>query len=108
VATELKKKILQPLYDKIIIRKDKPKEKILKDSKLVLPEVAQAPINQGIVIAVGEGKVSESGQIRRLQTRPGQRVLFGKYTGFEIEFEGSDLIVMREEDVFAVIYEVQE
>jgi len=98
-------KMLQPLYDKIIIRKDKPKEKILEDSRLIVPEVAQGPINQGTVIAVGQGKYLESGDIRKMQTKPGDRVLFGKYTGFEVEFEDHQLIVMREEDIFAIIKE---
>jgi chaperonin GroES len=95
--------VLKPLYDKVIIRRDKTVQQ--PQSLIFIPETVQEKINQGTVIAVGEGKMSDEGVFKELQTKPGDRVLFGKYNGFEVVFNGEELLVMREEEIFALIKE---
>lgn len=103
MATKKKYRVLVPLYDRVIIRRDKAEEK--QPGLIIIPSTVQEKLNQGTIIAVGSGKVNEHGDIKPLQTKPGDRVLFGKYNGFEIEYLGEDLIVMREEEIFAFIKE---
>ena len=69
----------------------------------MIPDSAAEKPVQGKVLAVGKGKILEDGQVRPLDVKVGDKILFGKYSGTEVKVEGEDLVVMREEDVMAVI-----
>jgi chaperonin GroES len=69
----------------------------------VIPDTAAEKPVQGKVVAVGKGKILEDGQVRPLDVKVGDKILFGKYSGTEVKIEGEDLVVMREEDLMAVI-----
>jgi chaperonin GroES len=70
---------------------------------IVIPDTAAEKPIQGKVVAVGKGKILEDGQVRPLDVKIGDKILFGKYSGTEVKVDGEDLVVMREEDVMAVI-----
>jgi len=70
---------------------------------IVIPDTAAEKPVQGKIIAVGKGKILENGSVRPLDVKVGDKILFGKYSGTEVKVDGEDLVVMREEDVMAVI-----
>jgi chaperonin GroES len=70
---------------------------------IVIPDSAAEKPVQGTIVAVGKGKILEDGQVRPLDVKVGDKILFGKYSGTEVKVDGDDLLVMREEDVMAVI-----
>lgn len=92
---------LRPLYDRIIVKRVE-KERTTA-SGIVIPDSAAEKPEQGEVVAVGEGRLLQDGNVRALQLKVGDRVLFGKYAGQTVKIDGEELLVMREEDVFAVI-----
>ncbi|MEQ6340835.1 MAG: co-chaperone GroES [Gammaproteobacteria bacterium] len=94
---------IRPLHDRVIIRRMEEERK--SAGGIVIPDTAAEKPVRGEVIAVGKGKILENGEVRTLAVKPGDRVLFGKYSGTEIKVEGEDLLVMREEDIVAVIEE---
>ncbi len=92
---------IRPLHDRVIVQREE--EERTTAGGIVIPDnAAEKPI-RGKVTAVGQGKVLESGEVRPLDVKVGDRVLFGKYSGTEVKVEGQDLLVMREEDIMAVI-----
>ncbi|MDT8321720.1 MAG: co-chaperone GroES [Xanthomonadales bacterium] len=92
---------LRPLHDRVIVKR--VEEEKLSAGGIVIPDnVAEKPI-RGKVQAVGNGKVLENGEVRGLDVKAGDTVLFGKYSGTEVKVEGDDLLVMREDDIMAVI-----
>lgn len=92
---------LKPLHDRILVERVDP-ETVSAGGILIPDQAAERP-TQGIVIAVGKGRVMDDGSVRPVDLKPGDRILFGKYTGSEAKFEGKDFVVMREEDVMAQI-----
>ena len=70
---------------------------------IVIPDTAAEKPVKGEVIAVGNGKILESGEVRKLDVKAGDKVLFGKYSGTEVKVDGDELLVMREDDVMAII-----
>ena len=92
---------LRPLHDRIIV------ERLSEDEKtkggIFIPESAKEKPQRGKVIAVGKGKVSEDGSIRPLDVKAGDLVLFGKYSGTEVKIDNEDRLIMREDDVLAVV-----
>ncbi len=94
---------IRPLHDRVIIRRMEEERK--SAGGIVIPDSAAEKPVRGEVVAVGKGKILENGDVRTLAVKPGDRVLFGKYSGTEIKVEGEDLLVMREEDVIGVIEE---
>ena len=92
---------LKPLGDRLIVQAVEEEETTA--SGIVLPDTAKEKPIEGKVIAVGNGKVLEDGTVRKLDVKAGDTVLFGKYSGTEVKVDGDDLVVMREEDVMAVI-----
>jgi chaperonin GroES len=70
---------------------------------IVIPDTAAEKPVQGKVVAVGKGKILEDGNVRPLDVKVGDKILFGKYSGTEVKVDGDELVVMREEDVMAVI-----
>lgn len=92
---------IRPLYDNVVIKRKE--EEAVSAGGIVLPGSAKERPNQGEVVAVGTGKVLDSGEIRALQLKVGDKVVFGQYSGNVIKVDGEELIIMREQDVFGVI-----
>jgi len=92
---------IRPLHDRVVIRRTE--EERTSPGGIVIPDAAAEKPIKGEVIAVGNGKILENGEIRPLDLKAGDQVLFGKYSGTEVKVEGEDVLVMREDDVMAVI-----
>ena len=92
---------IRPLHDRVIIQR--LEEKRSSPGGIVIPDSAAEKPIRGKVIAVGKGKILENGNVRALDVKVGDHILFGKYSGTEVKVEGEELLVMREEDVMAVI-----
>jgi chaperonin GroES len=92
---------IRPLHDRVIIKR--LEEERTSPGGIVIPDTAAEKPVQGKVVAIGKGKILEDGQVRALDVKVGDKILFGKYSGTEVKVDGEDLIVMREEDVMAVI-----
>ena len=92
---------IRPLHDRVIVRR--MEEERTSAGGIVIPDSATEKPVQGEVIAVGNGKIMESGEVRPLDVKVGDKVLFSKYGGTEIKIEGEDLLVMREDDITGVI-----
>ena len=92
---------LRPLHDRVIIKRLEAETK--SAGGIVIPDTATEKPIKGEVIAVGAGKILENGNVRALAVKAGDKVLFGKYSGTEVKVDGDELLVMREEDLVAVI-----
>jgi chaperonin GroES len=92
---------LRPLHDRVIIKRLEAETK--SAGGIVIPDTATEKPIKGEVVAVGTGKILEDGKIRPLAVKAGDKVLFGKYSGTEVKIDGEELLVMREEDLMAVI-----
>ncbi|MCS7046466.1 MAG: co-chaperone GroES [Gemmataceae bacterium] len=92
---------IRPLHDRVIVKR--LEEERLSAGGIVIPDTAAEKPIQGKVVAVGKGKILEDGSVRALDVKVGDKVLFGKYSGTEVKVDGEELLVMREEDVMAVI-----
>ena len=92
---------IRPLHDRVIIRR--MEEERTSAGGIVIPDSATEKPAQGEVVAVGKGKILENGDVRPLDIKAGDRVLFSKYGGTEVKVEGEELLVMREDDITGVI-----
>ncbi len=92
---------LTPLHDRILVRRVEEAE--TTRGGLIIPDSAKDKPQEGEVISVGKGKVSEDGKVRPLDVKEGDRILFGKYSGTEIKLDGEDFLIMREEEVLGII-----
>jgi chaperonin GroES len=92
---------LRPLHDRVIVKRLDQETKTA--SGIVLPDAAAEKPDQGKILAVGNGKILEDGKVRPLEVKVGDIVLFGKYSGQTVKVEGEELLVMREEDIMAVV-----
>jgi chaperonin GroES len=92
---------IRPLHDRVIVKREEDGRK--SAGGIVIPDTATEKPMFGKVVAVGKGKTLENGDIRPLDLKVGDRILFGKYSGTEVKMDGDELVVMREEDVMAVI-----
>lgn len=92
---------IRPLHDRVIIKRKE--EERTSPGGIVIPDSATEKPIKGEVIAVGHGKILENGEVRALDVKVGDSVLFGKYSGTEVKVDGEELLVMREEDIMAVI-----
>lgn len=92
---------IRPLHDRVIVRR--LEEERLSAGGIVIPDSAAEKPIQGNVMAVGKGKLLDSGEVRPLELKVGDRVLFGKYSGTEVKIDGEQILVMREEDIMGVI-----
>jgi chaperonin GroES len=93
--------IIKPLEDRILVKPSEAVEQ--KKGGIIIPDTAKEKPDEGKVIAVGTGKVLENGQVKKLSVKKGDKVLFAKYSGNEIAIDGEKHLIMREEDVLAVI-----
>jgi chaperonin GroES len=92
---------IRPLHDRVVVRR--LDEERTTAGGIVLPDSATEKPMEGEVISVGIGKISENGDVRPLDVKPGDKVLFGKYSGTEVKVDGEELLVMREDDIMAVV-----
>ncbi len=92
---------LRPMQDRIIVKRVEEETKTA--GGIFIPETAKEKPQQGEVIAVGKGKVTEDGKVLPLDVKAGDRVLFGKYAGTEVKLEGEEFLIMREDDILGVV-----
>ena len=92
---------LRPLHDRVIVKRLDQERKTA--SGIVIPDNAAEKPDQGEVLAVGGGKIGDDGKVRPLGVKVGDKVLFGKYSGQTVKVDGDELLVMREEDIMAVV-----
>ena len=92
---------LRPLHDRVIVKRLEEERK--SAGGIVIPDTAAEKPDQGEVVAVGKGKIDDNGKLVPLDVKVGDQVLFGKYSGQTVKVEGDELLVMREEDIMAVI-----
>lgn len=90
-----------PLHDRILVRRVEEAE--TTRGGIIIPDSAKDKPQEGEVISVGKGKISEEGKVRPLDVKDGDRILFGKYSGTEIKIDGEDFVIMREEEVLGVL-----
>ena len=92
---------LKPLSDRVVVKPEEAEEKT--PSGIILPDTAKEKPQLGKVVAVGKGKMSDSGSLIKMDIKVNDKVLYGKYSGTEISFEGDELLIMRESDILAVL-----
>ena len=92
---------IRPVHDRVIVKR--LEEDRISPGGIVIPDTAAEKPVRGKVIAIGKGRILDNGQVRPCDIEVGDKILFGKYSGAEVKFEGDELVVMREEDVMAVI-----
>ena len=92
---------IRPLQDRVIVKRLEEEEKT--KGGIIIPDTAKEKPQEGKVIAVGKGKMTEEGKLIPLDVKVGEKILFGKYSGTEIKIEGEEHLIMREEDILGVI-----
>ena len=92
---------IRPLHDRVIVKRLEEERKTA--SGIVIPDNAAEKPDQGEIMAVGNGKIMDDGKVRALAVKVGDRVLFGKYSGQTVKVDGDELLVMKEDDLFAVV-----
>ena len=92
---------IRPLHDRVVVKR--MEEERTSAGGIVIPDSAAEKPMKGEVVAVGNGKINDAGEVRMLDVKVGDQVLFGKYSGTEIKIDGEDVLIMREEDILGVI-----
>jgi chaperonin GroES len=92
---------VKPLADRVLVKPAEAEEKT--KSGIIIPDTAKEKPMRGTIVAAGEGKVADSGNLVKLQVKAGDEVLYGKYAGTEINVDGTDYLIMRESDILAVV-----
>jgi chaperonin GroES len=92
---------IRPLHDRVIVKREEEERK--SPGGIVIPDTAAEKPVRGKVVAVGKGKILEDGKVRPLDVKVGDKILFGKYGGNEVKVDGEELLVLREEDIMAII-----
>ena len=92
---------IRPLHDRVVVKR--MEEETTSAGGIVIPDSATEKPMRGEVVSVGNGKVADSGEVRALDVKAGDQVLFGKYSGTEVKIDGEDLLVMREDDIMGII-----
>ncbi|NZA25059.1 co-chaperone GroES [Luteimonas sp. SJ-92] len=92
---------IKPLHDRVVIKRTE--EEKMSAGGIVIPDSATEKPIRGEVVAVGEGKALDNGSVRAPKVKAGDQVLFGKYSGTEVKLDGNDYLVVREDDIFAVL-----
>jgi chaperonin GroES len=91
----------RPLHDRVVVRRIEAEEKTA--GGIIIPDTAKEKPQQGEIVAVGPGARDETGKITPLDVRPGDRVLFGKWSGTEVKIDGEELLIMKESDIMGVL-----
>jgi chaperonin GroES len=92
---------IRPLHDRVVVKR--MEEERTSAGGIVIPDSATEKPSRGEVLAAGNGKVKDNGEIQAMDVKVGDKVLFGKYAGTEVKVDGEDLLIMREDDIMAVI-----
>jgi len=92
---------LKPLQDRVVVKPAEAEE--VSKGGIILPDTAQEKPQQGEVMAVGPGKIADSGELIKPQVKKGDKILYGKYSGTEITVDGKEYLIVRESDIFAII-----
>ncbi len=92
---------IRPLHDRVLVKRVEEEQKT--KGGIIIPDTAKEKPIQGKVIAAGNGKILEDGSVRKLDVKNGDRILFGKYSGTEVKLEGEEHLILREDDILAVI-----
>lgn len=92
---------VKPLHDRVLIKRIEEEEKT--KGGIIIPDTAKEKPIQGEVIAVGKGKLTDDGKVIPLEVKEGDKVLFGKYAGTEVKIDGEEHLIMREEDILAIV-----
>ena len=92
---------IRPLHDRVLV--ERLEEREVKKGGIIIPDTAKEKPQEGRVIAVGNGKVSDDGKNIPLDVKNGDRILFGKYSGSEVKLDDKDYLILREEDVLAIL-----
>ena len=92
---------IRPLHDRILVEREE--EKAVKKGGIIIPDTAKEKPQEGKVIAVGKGRVNEDGKKIPLDVKAGEKILFGKYSGSEVKVDDQEYLIMKEEDVLAII-----
>jgi chaperonin GroES len=92
---------IKPLADRVLVKAQKAEEKTA--SGIIIPDTAKEKPMQGEVVAVGNGRVADDGKVSPLEVKVGDKVLYGKYSGTEVTFDGEEYLIMRESDIYAII-----
>jgi chaperonin GroES len=91
----------RPLHDRVVVRRIEEDERTR--GGIIIPDTAKEKPQQGEIVAVGPGAADEKGQVQPLEVKPGDRVLFGKWSGTEVKIDGDDLLIMKESDILGVL-----
>ena len=94
---------LRPLHDRVVVRRIEGEEKT--KGGIIIPDTAKEKPQEGEVVAVGPGGRDEAGKLIPIDVKPGNRVLFGKWSGTEVKIDGEELLIMKESDIMAIIEE---
>ena len=92
---------LKPLSDRVVVKPEEAEEKTA--SGIILPDTAKEKPQVGKIVAVGPGKISDTGNTIKMTVKVGDKVLYGKYSGTEVTFENEDYLIMKENDIFAIL-----
>jgi len=92
---------VKPLHDRVIVKRVEEEE--TTKGGIIIPDTAKEKPVEGEIMAVGEGKVGDDGKKIALEVKPGDKVLFGKYAGTEIQIDGEEHLIMREDDIIAIV-----
>jgi chaperonin GroES len=92
---------LRPLGDRILVKRVKEEERT--KGGIIIPDTAKEKPQEGKIVAVGKGKYGDDGKLIPIEVKPGDKILFGKYSGSEFKLEGEDLLILREDDILGII-----
>jgi len=97
--------VLKPLYDRVVVRR--LEAETTTKGGIIIPEKSAEKPTQGEVIAVGDGVISDNGELRTLLVKTGNRILFGQFSGSPVKVDGEELLILRESDILAIVEEEQ-
>lgn len=92
---------IRPLYDRVLVKR--VEEETQSKGGIFLPETAKEKPHEGIVLAVGQGRITDGGEVRPMVVKEGDRIAFGRYAGTEIKVDGEDRLVLREDEIFGIV-----
>ncbi len=92
---------LTPLHDRVIVKPSEPEE--VTKGGIIIPDTAKEKPQHGVIVAVGKGRITDEGKVLPLQVKKSDKVLYGKYSGTEINIDGDEHLMMRESDIFAIV-----
>ena len=92
---------VRPLYDRILVKRVEEEQKTA--GGLYIPDTAKEKPQQGVIVAVGQGKLQDDGSLRKLEVKAGDKILFAKYSGSDIKMDGVEHLILREDDILGVI-----